>query len=159
MVGNASPKRAGDLDRAPQLAPQSPPDHRTNPVGAGTSRNAGCFESGSAGTSWGLITSHKIVISLLCGMKRFAPLALAAVTLSLCAVEFHPFDGPKPVAVLIQTDPWAIVIGADSPRVAVYEDRMVIFSGGPRRAAAITTGSFQRQNSPTSKSTWHLSSA
>jgi hypothetical protein len=60
-------------------------------------------------------------------MKRFAPLALAALTLSLCAAEFHPFDGPKPVAVLIQTDPWAMVIGADSPRVAVYEDRVVIF--------------------------------
>jgi hypothetical protein len=43
------------------------------------------------------------------------------------AAEFHPFDGPIPVAVLIETNPWAMVIGADTPRVAVYDDGEVIF--------------------------------
>ncbi|HEY5314936.1 MAG TPA: hypothetical protein VIK18_20555 [Pirellulales bacterium] len=43
------------------------------------------------------------------------------------AAEFHPFDGPKPTAVFIQSNPWASVIGADTPRVAVYESGEVIF--------------------------------
>lgn len=37
------------------------------------------------------------------------------------AAEFKPFDGPKLMAVFIQSDPWATVVGADTPRVAVYE--------------------------------------
>ncbi len=41
--------------------------------------------------------------------------------------SFEPFAGPRPLAVLIQTDPWAMVLGADTPRVAVYEDGEVIF--------------------------------
>jgi hypothetical protein len=63
-------------------------------------------------------------------------LALFIPTLSLCAAEFHPFDGPKPIAVFIQTDPWAMVIGADTPQAAFYEDGTVIFlkktQDGPR---------------------------
>jgi hypothetical protein len=60
-------------------------------------------------------------------MKRFITLLLFVASLNLFATEFNPFDGPKPIAVLIQTDPWASVIGAETPRVAVYEDGMVIF--------------------------------
>jgi hypothetical protein len=44
------------------------------------------------------------------------------------AAEFHPFDGPIPIAILIETNPWAMVIGADTPRVAVYDDGEVIFA-------------------------------
>ena len=55
-------------------------------------------------------------------------LALLISTASLRAADFHPFDGPKPMAVFIQTDPWAMVIGADTPRVAVYEDGTVVFA-------------------------------
>src|SRR5215468_8247527 len=60
-------------------------------------------------------------------MKRFAFILLSVAGLNLFAAEFSPFDGPKPMAVLIQTDPWAMVMGADTPRVAVYEDHSVIF--------------------------------
>ena len=60
-------------------------------------------------------------------MKRFASILLSVASLNLLAAEFNPFDGPKPIAVLIQTDPWAMVMGADTPRVAVYEDGAVIF--------------------------------
>src|ERR1041385_2103789 len=60
-------------------------------------------------------------------MKSFASILLSVVSLNLCAAEFSPFDGPKPIAVLIQTDPWAMVMGADTPRIAVYEDGTVIF--------------------------------
>jgi hypothetical protein len=45
-----------------------------------------------------------------------------------CAVaEFDPFTGPKPIAVFIQTNPWARVINADTPRVAIYENGDLIF--------------------------------
>src|SRR5437867_3731556 len=34
---------------------------------------------------------------------------------------FDPFHGPAPLVVLIQSDPWAMVIGSDTPRVAIYQ--------------------------------------
>lgn len=60
-------------------------------------------------------------------MKCFASILLSVASLSLLAAEFSPFDGPKPIAVLIQSDPWAMVMGADTPRIAAYEDGSVIF--------------------------------
>src|SRR5689334_24760693 len=53
--------------------------------------------------------------------------ALLLATLRVLSADFDPFGGPKPLVVLIQTDPWAMVMGADTPRVAAYEDGMVIF--------------------------------
>lgn len=38
-----------------------------------------------------------------------------------------PFKGPQPIAVLIQTDPWLMVIGSDTPMVVIYEDGQVIY--------------------------------
>lgn len=56
-------------------------------------------------------------------------LLVSLCTTNLCtAADFNPFDGPKPILVFIQTDPWAMVIGSDSPRVAVYENGDVVFS-------------------------------
>lgn len=43
------------------------------------------------------------------------------------AAEFNPFEGPRPMVILIQTNPWGI-IGADTPDVAVYENGDVIFA-------------------------------
>ncbi|HEY4415877.1 MAG TPA: hypothetical protein VGO57_09310 [Verrucomicrobiae bacterium] len=60
-------------------------------------------------------------------MKYFIFILLSVANFSLFAVEFSPFDGPKPIAVLIQPDPWAMIMGANNPRVAVYEDGTVIF--------------------------------
>lgn len=60
--------------------------------------------------------------------------AIAAFIVSLCLVgfvagaEFQPYAGPKPIAVLIQTDPWLLMMGSDTPRVAIYEDGTVIFA-------------------------------
>jgi hypothetical protein len=36
------------------------------------------------------------------------------------------YSGPQPFVVWIQTDPWAMVIGADTPRLALYEDGTAI---------------------------------
>ncbi len=43
------------------------------------------------------------------------------------ALDFDPFKGPKPIAVLIQTDPWLMVIGSDTPLVAIYDDGQVLY--------------------------------
>jgi hypothetical protein len=62
-------------------------------------------------------------------MRPIVIFALSLLAVDLCrAAEFHPFDDPKPVAILIETNPWAMVIGADTPRVAIYEDGEVIFA-------------------------------
>jgi len=57
----------------------------------------------------------------------FRALALVMSALNVDSAQFHPFEGPKPIAVFIQTDPWAMVMGSDTPRVAVYEDGTVLF--------------------------------
>ncbi len=60
-------------------------------------------------------------------MRRMIFIALTFSIAHLCAgAEFHAFDGPAPVAVLIETNPWAMAISADTPRVAVYENGNVI---------------------------------
>ena len=38
------------------------------------------------------------------------------------------FVGPEPLLVFIQTDPWAMLIGMDTPRVVLYADGQVIFT-------------------------------
>src|SRR5689334_16466703 len=37
-----------------------------------------------------------------------------------------PYSGPRPVVVWIETNPWAMVLGADTPRLALYEDGTLI---------------------------------
>jgi hypothetical protein len=66
-------------------------------------------------------------VNLLYAMRLFVAILLLLTSFTLRAADFNPFEGPKPIAVFIQTDPWAMVIGADTPRVAVYEDGEVIF--------------------------------
>jgi hypothetical protein len=45
----------------------------------------------------------------------------------LAAEARQPFEGPRPIAVLLISDPWSMVIGADTPRFALYEDGRVIY--------------------------------
>lgn len=60
-------------------------------------------------------------------IQLFISALLFQATLGVLAAEFDPFVGPKPLVVFIQTDPWAMVMGADTPRVAAYEDGTVVF--------------------------------
>ncbi len=39
---------------------------------------------------------------------------------------FDPYAGPQPVVVLLETNPWLMVIGSDTPRLVVYENRLVL---------------------------------
>jgi len=38
-----------------------------------------------------------------------------------------PFKGPQPIVVLIQSDPWLMVVGSDTPMLAIYDDGQVIY--------------------------------
>jgi hypothetical protein len=43
------------------------------------------------------------------------------------AAGFDPYQGPKPLVIFIQSNPWGMAIGSDTPRVAVYENGDAIF--------------------------------
>lgn len=45
------------------------------------------------------------------------------------ATDFAPFEGPEPLLVVIDFNPWAMVINADSPRVAIYKNGDMVFRG------------------------------
>lgn len=61
-------------------------------------------------------------------MRKIVALVSGLAIAGICiAQDFDPFQGEKPLAVLIQSDPWAMVIGSDTPRVAIYENGDVIF--------------------------------
>ncbi|HTA21504.1 MAG TPA: hypothetical protein VK989_19565 [Polyangia bacterium] len=62
-----------------------------------------------------------VLALLLTGAEVFAP-AVAA------SVPFRPYDGPKPLAVWVQRDPWLWVIGSDTPRAVLYEDGELVFA-------------------------------
>jgi hypothetical protein len=53
-------------------------------------------------------------------------IALFFLATASFALEINPFEGPKPIAVLIQTNPWLMVIGSDTPMITIYEDGQVI---------------------------------
>jgi len=59
----------------------------------------------------------------------FSRILIAAVVLfgAPASAAFNPFEGPKPIAVLIEQNPWLMVIGSDVPRLAVYDNGDVIF--------------------------------
>lgn len=62
--------------------------------------------------------------------KRSLCLIIGLGLARLCpATDFNPFEGPEPLLVVVEFDPWSMVLGADSPRVAIYENGDAIFLG------------------------------
>ncbi|WP_445145049.1 hypothetical protein [Dyella sp. Tek66A03] len=62
--------------------------------------------------------------------KRSICLIIGLCFTRLCpAADFNPFEGPEPLLVVVEFDPWSMVLGADSPRVAIYENGDAIFVG------------------------------
>lgn len=43
------------------------------------------------------------------------------------AGSINPFEGPRPIAVLIKTNPWLWVVGSDTPELALYEDGQIVY--------------------------------
>ena len=61
-------------------------------------------------------------------MKKILAILSLFLTCTLTqALGIDPFKGAKPIAVLIQTDPWLMVIGSDTPMVAIYDDGQVLY--------------------------------
>lgn len=72
-------------------------------------------------------------------MRTLLAIIIALCVTSVCtAAEFDPFEGPKPLAIFIQSDPWAMVIGSDTPRVAIYENGV---DSVAKRLAVVKVGS------------------
>ena len=46
--------------------------------------------------------------------------------LPLVASGFNPFEGPKPILVILVSDPWIWVMGSDIPKLVLYQDGEVI---------------------------------
>ncbi|HEX9171080.1 MAG TPA: hypothetical protein VF861_00295 [Telluria sp.] len=60
--------------------------------------------------------------------RIFAILLFLFLTIQNVRAEaFLPFDGPRPLAVMVETDPWLMVIGSDTPSFVLYEDGQVIY--------------------------------
>jgi hypothetical protein len=49
---------------------------------------------------------------------------------------FNPYKGPKPLVVFLQTDPWELVIGTETPVVVFYDDHDLIFVKRTPKAAS-----------------------
>lgn len=81
-------------------------------------------------------TLYKFQIVVLL-VLAIAPLSFSQPADSNHAEGFYPFEGPKPVVVFIETDPWAVVRGAENPRFALYEDRTVLFTRTNKDRSAI----------------------
>ena len=61
-------------------------------------------------------------------MPLLIPLICLAVAGSTASpAKFNPYEGPQPIAIVVQFDPGATVIGADMPRVAIYDTGKIIF--------------------------------
>jgi len=54
-------------------------------------------------------------------------LLFAFCAASAVAQEFSPFEGPRPLAVMIESNPWLMVIGSDTPSFVLYENGQVIY--------------------------------
>lgn len=56
----------------------------------------------------------------------FALLAVASAAAR--AGDFQPFAGPAPIFVWINSNPWLMVIGSDTPQVVLYDTGQVIYT-------------------------------
>ncbi|WP_420469550.1 hypothetical protein [Brevundimonas sp. FT23042] len=67
--------------------------------------------------------------------------ASSAALQSAQAASVQPGEAARPLLVLIEADPWASVVGADSPRLALYDDGVIIYrKDGAYRAARLAAG-------------------
>lgn len=65
--------------------------------------------------------------------------ALALLLGTALSAEFDPHKGPAPVLVLMTNDPWAQVIGSDTPRLVAYDDGTVIYQRDQNKIPGLWT--------------------
>lgn len=62
-------------------------------------------------------------------MRYLLPIMFFLVTCQAVAASgFQPFAGPEPELVWVQPNPWAMVIGSDTPQFVLYATGQVIFA-------------------------------
>lgn len=71
----------------------------------------------------GIIFASALAISVL----PLEPVAIAPATVPASQAAPQPGAGAEPLVVLIAYDPWAMVIGSDTPRFVLYDDGVVIY--------------------------------
>lgn len=52
--------------------------------------------------------------------------AMLLSLLPITASDFKPFDGPKPIVVMLVSDPWLSAMGSDTPKFVLYDDGQAI---------------------------------
>jgi hypothetical protein len=69
-----------------------------------------------------------------------AVLLFALCAASAVAQGFSPFEGPRPLAVMIESNPWLMVMGSDTPSFVLYENGQVIYrkTGADRQSRYMT---------------------
>ena len=55
------------------------------------------------------------------------PFIFLLMTIPMTVKGFNPLDGPLPIGVYIDINPWSAVLGVDAPQFVLYEDQTVIF--------------------------------
>ncbi|MBN2353573.1 MAG: hypothetical protein JXD23_13450 [Spirochaetales bacterium] len=61
-------------------------------------------------------------------MKRaITALMMFFMCLGVHSQDFNPYEGRIPLFAVIQTDPWAMVIGSDTPLACLYTDGTLIY--------------------------------
>jgi hypothetical protein len=97
-----------------------------------------------------------VTVAITVSMRVLLSVAFLLTALPSFAAEFDPFAGPTPIFVYIQTDPWAMILGSDTPRIALYEDGELIFQSKVdqkfvyrhHRLDAVQLHQFQQQLAP-----------
>ena len=63
--------------------------------------------------------------------EKLSKVILSFVLLCVSVISFaeklDPYKGPRPIAVLMQTNPWLMVIGSDTPRLVIYSEGEVVY--------------------------------
>ena len=73
------------------------------------------------------VDATELIFFRLCKHAWLTALIVIGTNYVALAGEFKPFEGPKRIAVLIESNPWRMVMGSDTPRCIVYENREVLF--------------------------------
>lgn len=60
-------------------------------------------------------------------MKKTLLLLLSICTVAISCKPQHKTGYGSPLVVLTETDPWLMVVGSDSPTIAIYENGQVIY--------------------------------
>lgn len=74
--------------------------------------------------------------ALVMSMFQFGDASVARTVVAISQTPPQPGAGAEPLLVLVEYDPWAMVIGSDTPKLALYDDGVVIYRNAAGHYAA-----------------------